>query len=316
MSDLIVREFTMEDLLMLERAQVFHNAFLTDDADFIAAFPLFTLPFATDFQAAIDAADAIPSGYEIDAQIAVVTEDLNQILILGQKALQKLYTYVDLTWTNKKMYNVFGRSKYEKARNSDLKMKELLELAHRQAEITENKTPLLATGYTQADIDELGAISDSIDAKNAEQEDMMANRGKLTQERVVALNNVWNFMKQINKASKVVFVDNPAKIELYLLYPTSYSSLGKVQNLSAVLDGGPPLKAILGWDFVTGGIDYEVERSAVPLGMPEGAFVPIVTVQDNNYTDLIGGGESLYYRVRTKNATLTGAYSDVFRLDT
>lgn len=316
MPEMIERNFDMEDIAMLERAQVFHNSFVIDDAAFIAAFPHLALPFATNFQAAIDAADALPSGYEIDVQIAVVTEELNNMLPLGQRALQKLYTYVDLVWNSKVKLNAFGKSRYEKARNSATRLKELLEFAHRQAEMADNKAALLAAGYTQAAIDELKTIEDNIDAKNAEQEDMFASRGSKTQERVVALNTVWGFMQQINKASKVVFVDNPAKIELYLLYPTSYSSLGKVQNLAAVLDGGPPLNAQLSWNFVTGGIDYEIERSSVPLGQPAGTFVPIATVQNDEYVDIIGGGESLYYRVRARNSSLTGAWSDVVQLDT
>lgn len=316
MAQQIERDFVMDDIAMLERAQVFHNAFVIDDAAFIAAFPALALPFATNFQTAIDTADALPSGYEIDAQIAVVTEELNNLLPLGQKALQKLYTYVDIVWNSKVKLNAFGKSRYEKARNSATRLKELLEFAHRQAELADNKAALLAAGYTQAAIDELLSLCNDIDAKNAEQEDMFASRGEKTQERILALNAVWGFMQQINKASKVVFVDNPAKIELYLLYPTKHTSLPKVQNLAAVLDGGPPLNAVITWNFVTGGIDYELERSSVPLGQPAGAFIPIATVQNDEYVDIIGGGESLYYRVRARNASLTGAWSDVVQLDT
>jgi len=316
MANSIEREYDLEDLVMLERAQVFHNAFVIDDAEFIAAFPFLADPFAANFQTAIDAADAIPSGSEVDALITVVTQQLNNIVVDGQKAMQKLFAYVEVAFDTKNMLNVFGKPKYEKARTSDLRMKELLEQANRNAEVAENKAALIAVGYTQADIDGLLTICDAIDEKNAQQEDMMSNRIIKSGVRINAYNAVWGFMKQINKASKVVFVDNPAKIEFYLLYPTHYSSLGKVQNLNVVLDGGPPLKAIMNWDFVSGGLDYEVERSAVPLGLPEGAFIPIVTVQDNNYVDLIGGGQTYYYKVRAKNLTLTGAYSDVFRLDT
>ncbi len=316
MANSIEREYDLEDLVMLERAQVFHNAFLNDDVSFIAAFPHLAPPFAADFQAAIDTADAIPSGSEVDALITVVTEQLNKKIVDGQKAMQKLFAYVELAFDDKNMLNVFGKPKYEKARTSDLRMKELLEQANRNAEVADNKAALLAAGYTQADIDGLLTICDEIDAKNAEQEDMLSDRIIKSGVRVNAYNTVWGFMKQINKASKVVFVDNPAKIEFYLLYRTHYTSLGKVQNLNAVLDGGPPLNAQLSWDFVTGGIDYEVEKSAVPIGQPAGVFSPLITVQNNNYVDPVGGGESLYYRVRAKNLTLTGAYSDVFRLDT
>lgn len=316
MAQAIVREFNMEDLLMLERAQIFHNAFIVDDADFIAAFPHLALPFATDFQTAIDEADAIPSGSEVDAEIAVVTEELNNLLPLGQKALQKLFTYANVAFNSKAKVNLFGKNKYEKARTSDLRMKELLEQANRQAEVAVYKTALLAAGYTQADIDELKTISDDIDAKNALQEDMLSSRGDKSEARIIAYNKVWGFMKQINIASKVVFVDNPAKIELYLLYPTHHTSLGKVQNLTAVFEGAPVPNGVLNWDFVFGGIDYEIQRSDVPVGQPPGTFVDLITVQNNTYTDFVGGGQTFYYRVRAKNASLTGAWSDIAQMDT
>lgn len=315
MAKSIERLYDMEDLAMLERGQIFHNAFLIDDPDFVAAFPHLAPPFAPNMQTAIDTADALPSGAEIDAEIAVVTEELNAIMPLGQRAMQILFTYVALAWNSNAKSNLFGKSKYEKARNSVLKMKELLELANRQAEVPANKTALIAVGYTQIAITELKTISDDLDAKNQEQVDMMAARGQKTETRIIALNAVWSFMMQINKASKVVFVDNPAKIELYLLYPTQYSSLGKVQGLTGILEGLPSLHVKLNWLFVTGGIDYEIERSAVPVGQPIGPLIPLATIQNNDYTDIIGGSQSLYYRVRARNGSLTGAWSDVVQVD-
>ncbi len=316
MANSIEREYDLEDLVMLERAQIFHNAFVIDDAEFIAAFPHLAAPFAANFQAAIDAADAIPSGSEVDAQITVVTEQLNNKMVEGQKALQKLFTYVELAFDTKNMLNAFGKPKYEKARTSDLRMKELLEQANRNAEVAENKAALIAAGYTQADIDGLLTICDEIDAKNAQQEDMKSDRIIKSGVRITAYNAVWGFMKQINKASKVVFVDNPAKIEFYLLYPTHHTSLGKVQNLTAVFEGAPVPNGVLNWDFVFGGIDYEIQRSDVPVGQPPGTFVDLITVQNNTYTDFVGGGQTFYYRVRAKNASLTGAWSDIAQMDT
>lgn len=316
MPEMLERDYTMEDLLMLERAQVFHNAFLTDEGSFTAAFPSFIAPFAANFQTAIDDADAMPSSYEIDTEIAVVTNELNNLLPSGQRAIQKLYSYVDIIWNDKVVLKTFGKDIYEEARTSARKMKELLEFANRRAEMPKYKPSLIAAGYTQADIDELKTIEDEIDAKIKEQKDMMADRLDSTLARIKALNEVWGFMKQINKASKVVFVDNPAKLELYLLYPTQHSSLPKVKNLTAVFEGVPVPNGELNWDFVFGGIDYEIQRSDVPLGQPPGTFVPIVTVQNNSYSDIVGGGQTYYYRVRAKNASLSGAWSDVAQMDT
>ncbi|GAB5466146.1 MAG: hypothetical protein Kapaf2KO_15820 [Candidatus Kapaibacteriales bacterium] len=308
----IERDYTIDDLQMLQRAQVFHNNFVADQAAFVADFPHLATPFETEFQAAIDAADAIPSGAEVDAEIADVTFDLNEQLPLGRKALQKLYTYVELAWPKGNKNNSFGRNKYEKARNSQLKMKELLEQAHRQAEVATNKTALLAAGYTQAAIDELQTIETAIDTLNAQQEDMLAGRFEKTYNRITAYNTVWGFMQQINKASKVTFEDNLAKIEMYLLYPTSSQSLPKPQNLQMAPKTGNPEIAVLTWEPVAGAVTYKVYFSETALGQPSGSFAEIGDVEGAvMYEAPIVQGRENWWRIRAYGGGLVSAYSDI-----
>jgi hypothetical protein len=309
--DKLLYEFNMDTLQMLQRAQVFHNAFVIDQADFVADFPDLDNPFAADFQTAIDNADAIPSGAEVDAEIAVKTEELNAKLPLAQKALQKLYMYVEITWNSKARENEFGRNKYVKARNSQVRMKELLELAHRRAEVAANKTALLAKGYTQLAIDELKVIETEIDTLNAEQEDMMSARLVKTEDRVKAFNMVWEYMQSINKASKVTFADSPAKIEQYLLYPTSSQSLPKPQNLAATLDGVDPTTANLTWDVVPGADTYKVYYSEVNTGQSSGTYAEITEVDGANFVQLpVVPAKRNYWKIKAYGGGLVSAYSD------
>jgi hypothetical protein len=311
MSDQLERDFTMDDLQMLQRAQVFHNNFVTDKAAFVADFPHLDDPFAADFQTAIDDADAIPSGSEVDAEIAVKTEELNAQLPLGRKALQKLYTYVDLAWNSKARENEFGRGKYEKARNSQVRMKELLELANRRAEVPANKTALLAVGYTQAAIDELQTIETAIDTLNAEQEDMLSARAVKTETRVKAYNEVWSYMQKINKASKVTFADSPAKIEQYMLYPGASQSLPKPQGLAAVVDGVDPNLANLTWDAVAGATTYKIYFSEVAVGEPSGSYGEIEEVSGATGTQVpIVAGKRNYWKIKAFGGGLVSSYSD------
>jgi hypothetical protein len=311
MADPIERDYSMDDLQMLQRAQVFHNSFVTDKAAFVADFPHLDDPFAADFQTAIDAADAIPSASEYDAQISAVTFDLNEQLPLGRKAAQKLYTYVELVWPKGQKNNIFARNKYEKARQSQLGMKELLEQAHRNADNPVYKTPLLAAGYTQAAIDELKTISDAIDTLNEQQEDMLAARVDKSYERVTAYNAVWGFMQKINKASKVTFEDNPAKIEMYLLYPTASASLPKPQNLQAVVDGVDPNLANLTWDAVPGATTYKVYFSEVAVGAPSGSYGEIEEVSGATGTQApIVAGKRNYWKIKAFGGGLSSAFSD------
>ena len=59
----IMRDYHKDDLEMMEQAQVFHDNFAADQADFTAAFPKFLTPYETNFQTEIDTADAIPPDY-------------------------------------------------------------------------------------------------------------------------------------------------------------------------------------------------------------------------------------------------------------
>ena len=305
----IEREYNLEDLDMLQLAQVFHDNFIIDETAFVAAFPMLDAPFAANFQTAIDAADDIPSGAEVDSLIAVITEGLNNQMPLARAALQKLYTYTDLTWNSLAKTNSFGKNRYEKARQSQIRIKELLELAHRQAEVAENKVDLIASGYTQGDIDELETIMDEIDSLNRDQEDALSNRGIQTQVRVTAMNAVWEFMRQINKTSKVVFVDSPAKLDMYLLYPTSSSGLPKVLGLSVSLDAGPPMMAELVWLPASGAEEYQVYMSQVTVGQPAGEYEWVAATVPPAWNQPIALGYRYWFKVRAITETEEGAFS-------
>jgi hypothetical protein len=101
MSDQVQRNYIIDDLMMLQRAQVFHDAFVIDQPLFEADLGMFAAPFAADFQASIDASDAIAPASVVDGEIVYVTNLLNAQLPLGRKALQKLYNYVDIVFNNK-----------------------------------------------------------------------------------------------------------------------------------------------------------------------------------------------------------------------
>jgi len=224
------RKFLIGDLEMLEKSQVFLNAFIKEKAIFVAKFPNLTDPFADEFQVAIDFADSLPSSYEINTLISVAVEKLRKKMALAQKDLQILFNYVNIGWESVAKMNEFGKNKYLKARENYGKMIELLELAYNTAQESENKAVLLNVGYSQVQIDELNTLANELDAMIMQLNEMKSNRFVLTEERITAMNNVWTYMKRLNKASKVVFVDNPAMLKLFLLYPTSHSKAKKLKK--------------------------------------------------------------------------------------
>lgn len=219
----VLRDFRINDSTMLIKSQVFLNAFIVRKALFTANFPNLADPFANEFQIAIDLADDLPFPWEINGEITSIVYEIKQKMILGQRNLQILFSYVNIGWESEAKMNEFGKNKYLKARENYNKMIDLLKLAFNTAQESENKTVLLNVGYSQIQIDELNTLANEIDAMLLQLNEAKSNRYILTEERITAMNNVWAFMKRLNKASKVVFVDNPAMLKLFLLYPTSHS---------------------------------------------------------------------------------------------
>lgn len=120
-------------------------------------------------------------------------------------------------------WKCFGKKKYDAARKNQVKLKELLELAYNVAQKPEYNPAIVAKGFTQAEIDQLDLISQTLEATNVEQETAKGDRITSAQLRVVKYNTMYNYMQEISKASKIVFADDYAKQQQYLLYNESSS---------------------------------------------------------------------------------------------
>ena len=214
----IHRVYKKSDLEMLQQAQLFYQLFIDDKLIFIAANPLFNDPFANNFNDAIMYADNFPSDEDNITQAAILTEKLNNLLTSTYFRLQELYTYTELAWNSRAKTYSFGKNKYNEYRQSVIDMADLLVLGYNLANEPQNNIDLLAVGYTQEKIDYLNTMADDIKNMYELREEMYANYKIETESRIKALNEVWGFMQQINRMSKLIFKDKPAKLKQYLLY--------------------------------------------------------------------------------------------------
>ena len=85
--DSINRAYTKDDLQMMQQAQVFHDLFVVDQLAFSTAFPKFLTPYETNFQTAIDDADAIPLDTTIAGEIVVKSAEIEAQMELVRPAL-------------------------------------------------------------------------------------------------------------------------------------------------------------------------------------------------------------------------------------
>ena len=219
-SDLLRRNYIKPDDKMLEQAQTMRNLFDADSADFIALYTDLAAPFSSNWQADIDAAQALPIADEQVAELAVMTEDVETQMELARVQFQKLASYVRILFPDSKpMQGIFGLDKYARVYQSKTKLYDLMEFAYRQANSAEYKTDLIAKGFLQTDIDTLNTLAGALyDAYEAQEEFKKVIR-VLTEERVTAYNKVWDSMAAVSTTSKQVYRNSFAKMRQYLLYP-------------------------------------------------------------------------------------------------
>jgi hypothetical protein len=222
MPEEIIRNYTMEDEGMLVRAEIIHDQLVTDLAAFTAKFPFIDAAYAAAIQASIDAANALPLDNQVVSNLKVLTEDVNAQVLLGRRALSNLGIYAKLTYPNDEArQRVFGQNQWAEAYSDQEKMMNALEHAHALVIAAPYAADLTTKGFVAADAANLLSIANEIRTKNQLQENAKASRPVTTQDRIVQYNSVWDQIKEVNLASRVVFADNAAKLDSYLLYPGS-----------------------------------------------------------------------------------------------
>jgi len=215
---IISKKFTMQELLLLQKAQVFHNIFVIDKAEFVDYFPDLADPFANNFQMAIDEANDLERDWMEVANYSDNTFELNNLMQEARENLSRLFKYVKIAFPLKADWESFGWGDFRKATGNKLKMVQLLGVAFARANVAEVWAVLSAAGYKLEWRTRIGELQGEIEDLLAIRNEKMEARKRATQHRIEKYNAVWAMMQSINKASKVVFESRPAKISQYLLH--------------------------------------------------------------------------------------------------
>jgi hypothetical protein len=217
------RDYSGSDSYLLERAQTILAQFGNDIALFITFTVMFEAPFYDNFKAAITA--ALEQGTDETEQDII--SDLTQKVIDAMENCFRCYREVKFFAeqafpANKSKQGEFGTNDYEAARRSQARMIQFMTTMHRVAE--KYKTELFAKGYTQARIDQILTLRDTLQDTNTTQEVAINNRPVVTSERIEKLNNVYAIMSKVNDAAQVIFATDEAKKATYVYLPGSSTS--------------------------------------------------------------------------------------------
>ncbi|MGE0637006.1 MAG: hypothetical protein AB7G44_05150 [Bacteroidia bacterium] len=231
------RNYNKADTLMLQQAAVIYSLlFGTDGTDgdlpaFTTEFPEFTAIWLAAFLTAIDAADDTPGDDEVVTDQQLATLEVDTIMALARKRMVRLYRYADLTYPNNPLArDIFGYQVFVKKRYNQTKLKEAMQVAYSKANAAPYNAALIAKGFIQTRIDELNTIAQSLETSDIIQEVKKTERPEITQDRIEKHNAVWGIWETISKASKVVYEDNYAKQQQYLLYPEAGNDSGSTTS--------------------------------------------------------------------------------------
>ncbi len=232
----IYRLFRISDSEMLQDSTTTETLLEADMADFTAFDATITPAFANDWLTAIGVAQSQPTDELYRDRIMQRTQNVQNAMALCRKKYNDVKYYVKKAFPNNlAVQKEFGLDDYDSARKSDIKLMEFMLRMHTVATTYNAELTAPTVGYTQPQIDEIETLANSLGADNNNQEVYIKGQLTTTQQRVSSMNAVWQFRTQIAEAAKIIYENNFAKYQQYLLPDTSsnaqdYAILGIVSN--------------------------------------------------------------------------------------
>lgn len=216
--EVISRSYHISDEEVLLRSDLKLVLFVENKNPFVDRFSQLADPFAQEWGSANNFARSIAPDYASLANQSSQTDALKALVSQGANLYQSLILYVKLAFPiNASVLRLFGQHQYAAARNSQLKLPVLLHMAHTEASKPEYKTALIAKGMKEPEIEALKTMAESITAQNVIQEKAMKDRSNDLNNRITALNTVWEMMALVCQCAKLVFQNDATRYNLFLL---------------------------------------------------------------------------------------------------
>ena len=293
---------------VLVQAYVFHTNFVANKADFIAFSSIFADPYGADFLDLIQDADEMPTFEDDQNEQAMFTLLVEETMEKARNLFKKLTFTIDIGWPkNELVQRAFRVQLYESSRQVPQRMINLLQNAYLKATSVAYNADLIANGFSAADITMIDTLSNELTTRTNDQQNYLDDTFLRTENRTEAFNKVWDEMVKISNASKMIFKDSPARIEVFLLYP----------------EGPGPGSLTAPQNFMFDPVNYDFSWSAVENAT---SYILQSSTDGTNWTEYWAGHETtcayeespttiMYFRVLAHNAGGNSAPSTVIQYD-
>lgn len=282
MADQILREFNgINDDDMLDEADTMIGLFNDDMTDFTNYDAELDSTFESAWQGKIDVARAKESDETVEDQISQLTDAVYDAWTKCKACFQDAKYFIEKAFPdNAGMQHEFGYNDYDRMTQNQGKVFPFMNQFHSVAEREHVK--MIAAGFPQTKIDDIENKGKAFHEAQKKQEQAKKRRVPLTQERIIAMNDVWHQIQRVNRASKSVYRDNYAKLQIYML-PASGSNapvadLAGTGNVSSSVDNTPIVGATV--QFPNLGITATTDSNGnwgITAGVPAGSTPVVVT---------------------------------------
>ncbi len=231
---------------MLEGSRTKRLLFIGDKNDFTLFDAVFIDPFSDDWEASIEASEAMATAETREDEQMELTEvveadmkAVNFICVSSKYFVQKAFA------DSPAAQNKFGLDDFDTLARTQNGIAVFLTNLYQQCNVPAQKAKLLAAGMTQLQIDAVDTLRKKFVQDNAEQNEFIENTTQATADRNKQYNDTYGFWQRVNRASKVVFYGNPIKLNLYAM---PHGTAGEVFDVEGkVTDGSnnnAPLKLV------------------------------------------------------------------------
>ncbi len=210
------RIFSGSDADMVQASRVAHGLFTEDKPAFISFDSSFADPFGENWLQKIENAAAVSQDSQYVGGQSELTENVETIMENCRTFFQSMKYFIEKAFPGQTAIHVqFGYNDYDASRKSETRMIKFLDMLHKAA--VGHSAKLIEAGFPQEKIDNIAALSKQLSDADYAQEMAKKKRPSVTQERITILNDCYEVMQHVCKAGKIIFADDRAKYDQYLL---------------------------------------------------------------------------------------------------
>jgi len=218
----VIRMYQGGDAFMTQEARIAYGLIMKDLAKFTNFDSTFTPAYMTDFHNAIETADTVVADSAVSDEQRLKTETLNAAMEQARSVYSDVKYFAGKAFpASSATRDLFGLNDYEAARKNPAKMIQFLHEMHNAA--TTYQTELLAVGFSKTTSTAILDIRETLQQSNTDQKTFRKARPKLTEDRIIQLNNCYSKLALLYSAAQLIYKDDYAQRKQFVYLPSGAS---------------------------------------------------------------------------------------------